>query len=652
MKETLRVLQVEDSESDAALIVRLLKNAGYDVHSQQVEDPEEMRSALERQDWDVVIADHSMARFDAPGALRILHETGRDIPFIVVPGSIGEELAVEMMKSGAHDYVLKDKLARLVPAVERELREARSRCERRQAERDLAESQERLTLAMQATQLGTFDFSPRTGKLIWSEMTNRHFGLPPGAEVSYDTFLCGLHPDDRARVDATVQSLLLPGSDGMYGIEYRTIGIEDRVERRVSAWGRVYFDPHGQAVRFVGVTLDISERKRLEDQLRQAQKLESLGRLAGGVAHDFNNLLTVINGYSELALTELPEHDPARALVGEIHRAGERAASLTRQLLAFSRKQMVHPKPLILNALVTETRKMLERLVGDNVEIVTILDPALGWIVADAGQINQVLVNLVVNARDAMPRGGAITIRTANVEETDSILLSVSDTGTGMDEATRQHIFEPFFTTKGQGQGTGLGLATVHGIVSQFGGSIEVESEPGRGTTFHIVWPRVKGVPEPEADPAEVRRGSASCGAETILVVEDNENVRRLTVDTLKIQGYEVLEAACGEEAMAMVGGHAGTIHLLLSDLVMPRMMGDELVLRVRALRPEIRVMLMSAYAEHVIDTGRLGPDFSFIAKPFSTRELRRKVREQLDAENPQGKACSASELLILRNLS
>lgn len=633
MSETLRVLVVEDSESDAALIVRMLKKAGYDVHSERVEDPGEMRTALDREVWDVIIADHNMARFDAPGALRLLHESGRDIPFIVVSGSIGEELAVRMMKSGAHDYVLKDNLARLVPVVERELREARSRRDRRRAEEDLAESQERLAMAVQATQLGTFDFSPQTGKLIWSEMAKRHFGVPPScSEVSYDTFLAAIHPDDRERVRVAVQSLLLPASGGQYAIEYRTLGIEDRVERRLSSWGRVFFDPNGQAVRFVGVTLDISEHKRLEEQLRQSQKLESLGQLAGGVAHDFNNLLTVINGYSELALMELPENDPVLGLVREIHRAGERAANLTRQLLAFSRKQMVNPKPLILNELVSETRKMLERLVGDNVEIVTVSDPALGWIFADAGQIGQVLVNLVVNARDAMPRGGVITIRTGNADEADSILLSVSDTGTGMDETTRQHIFEPFFTTKGQGHGTGLGLATVHGIVSQFGGTIEVDSEPGRGATFRIALPRVKNALAPEARPVDVRLGGAPGGGETILVVEDNDNVRRLTVDALQMQGYQMLEAACGEEALAIVGRYSGKIHLLLSDVVMPHMMGDELAGRIRAMRPEIVVILMSAYSGHTLDGVRLGPNTSFIAKPFSTRELGRKVRDALDS--------------------
>ena len=630
MSETLRVLQVEDSESDAALIVRLLEKAGYDVRSERVEDPEDMRAALHRHAWDVIIADHSMARFDAPGALRALHEASLDIPFIVVSGSIGADLAVRMMKSGAHDYVLKDDLTRLVPAVERELREARSRRDRGRAEEELAESQERLALAVQATQLGTFDFSPRTGKLVWSEMTRRHFGLPPDAEVSYDVFLRAVHPDDRERVNAVVQSLLSAHSDGQYAAEYRTVGIADRVERRVSSWGRIFYDPMGVPLRFIGVTLDISERKRLEDRLHQAQKLESLGSLAGGVAHDFNNLLTVINGYSELALAELPEDHPVQAILRQIHGAGERAAGLTQQLLAFSRKQMINPKPVVLNELVCETRKMLQRLVGEHVEIVTVSDPALGWIMADPGQVSQVLMNLVVNARDAMPNGGIVTIRTANVDETNSILLAVSDTGTGMDEATRQRIFEPFFTTKGQGRGTGLGLATVHGIVSQFGGSIEVDSELGRGTTFCINLPRVKSVLE--ADPVDARRGAANRGAETILVVEDNESVRRLTVEMLKIQGYRVLEAEAGEEAMAIVSQHSGALHLVLSDIVMPQMMGDELVRRIRAMRPEIRVMLMSGYAEHIIDAAKLDPDFGFIAKPFSRKDLARRVREKLDA--------------------
>jgi two-component system, cell cycle sensor histidine kinase and response regulator CckA len=640
MNETLRVLQVEDSESDAALIARLLQKAGYDVCFRRVEDAHGMRAALEGAVWDVIIADHHMSRFDAPGALRILHETGQDIPFLIVSGSIGEELAVAMMKSGAHDYLNKDNLARLVPAVAREIREVRSRRERLQAERDLRASEERLALAIQATQLGTFDFSPQTGKLIWSELTRRHFGLPPDAEVSYDTFLKGLHPDDRQRADTTIQNLLLPDSDGEYASEYRTIGIEDHATRWVSSWGRVFFDPDGKPVRFVGVTLDTTERKKLEDQFRQAQKLESLGSLAGGVAHDFNNLLTIINGYSDLMLPHLDTGDRFHNYVAEIRKAGGRAVELTQQLLAFSRKQVIEPRPLNLNQLVADSRNMLARLIGEDIELVTLLGQDLDDVFADGGQLHQVLMNLVVNARDAMPEGGRITIETANAEfgrdHTDAkpeahrgeyVLLIVADSGVGMDEETSKRVFEPFFTTKREGVGTGLGLATVYGIVRQCGGWIDFTTKPGEGTTFTIGLPRTVA---PVALDCPPRRSSGLGGAETVLVVEDQDEVRGIVVMALKTRGYQLLEARNGAEALSIAENHVGPIHLLLTDVVMPGMNGKELADRLRRLRSNIRVLFMSGYSDNVIVNRTASDDVDYIAKPFTPQPLADKVRALL----------------------
>ncbi len=639
MKETLRLLQVEDSVSDAALIVRLLEKGGYDVRYERVEDAGEMRAALEREAWDVILADHQMTQFDAPGALRILHEVGQDIPFIIVSGSIGEELAVAMMKSGAHDYVNKDNLSRLVPAVAREIREARTRRERSRAERELRDSQERLALAIEATQLGTFDFSPRTGMLICSGLARRHFGLQPDAEVSYDIFLRGLHPDDRERTDAIIQDLLRPGSNGHYATEYRTIGIEDRVTRWISSWGRVFFDPQGRPARFVGVTLDVTEHRKLEDQFRQAQKLESIGRLAGGVAHDFNNLLTVINGYSDIMLGQLEEENPLHLYAGEIRKAGERASELTRQLLAFSRKQVIELKALNLNQLVSGSRDMIARLIGEDVELVTRLEPDLGNVFADGGQLHQVLMNLVVNARDAMPEGGRLTIQTANAESGrdlpdarvgDYVLLVVADTGVGMDEDTRKRVFEPFFTTKREGVGTGLGLATVYGIVEQCGGWIELTTAPGKGARFTIGLPRTAASSSHDDPPEEL---DAVGGAETVLVVEDQDEVRRLAMMVLKTHGYRLLEAGNGGEALVIARRHTGPIHLMLTDVVMPGINGKELADRLRPLRSDMRVLFMSGYSDNVIANGGvLGGDVDYIAKPFTAQGLVSKVRAILSA--------------------
>jgi hypothetical protein len=620
MNEKLRMLLVEDSESDAALIVRLLEKSGYDVHSERVENPGEMQAALGRHAWDVIIADHQMGPFNAPHALRLARETGQDIPFIIVSGGIGEELAVTLMKSGAHDYVNKDNLARLVPAVTREIREARSRRERAQAE-------ERLALAIQATQLGTFDFSPQTGTLIWSELTRRHFGLSAGAQVSYDTFLQGLHPDDRERVNALVQNLWKPASDGHYAVEYRTIGIEDGVTRWVSSWGRAFFDPQGRPSRFVGVTRDITDRKKLEEQFRQSQKLESIGRLAGGVAHDFNNLLTVINGYSDYLLERLDARDPFHAAVSEINKAGARAAELTRQLLAFSRKQVFDPKPLSLNKLVAESRNMLARLIGEDIELVTNLTPDLAHVLADAGQIHQVLMNLVVNARDAMHEGGRLTIETRNNGE--YALLIVADTGIGMDEETRKRLFEPFFTTKREGVGTGLGLATVYGIVKQCGGWIDLITAPGQGARFTIGLPRTDaGV---SATHGASQRGPQPA-SETVLLVEDQDEVRNLAATLLRSKGYRILEARNGTQALLIAEHHTGPIHLMLTDVVMPGINGKELADQVQPLRPDMRVLFMSGYADNVIaNRGALGAGMDYIDKPFTPEQLAGKVRALLD---------------------
>ncbi len=516
--------------------------------------------------------------------------------------------------------------------------------DRKRVEEELAKSQERLALAIQATQLGTFDFSPKTGTLIWSELTRRHFGLPSCAEVSYDVFLRGIHPDDHERVHATVQSLLLPASGGQYATEYRTIGIEDGLERFVSSWGRVFFDPEGQPVRFVGVTLDISERKRLEDQYRQAQKLESVGRLAGGVAHDFNNLLTVINGYSDMVLGDLPAGDPMHDSVTEIRIAGERAAALSRQLLVLSRKQVVQPKDVNLNDVIVEVERMLGRVIGEDIRLECVLNPCLGSVMADPGQLHQVLMNLAINARDAMPAGGTLRIETRNIDIDDRfaeqhaymkpggyVQLQVSDTGSGMTKAVMSHLFEPFFTTKKAGVGTGLGLATVYGIVKQSGGSILVDSEFGKGARFTIFLPRIDAGIKVGYEPAPSPLG----GTETILVVEDQQQLRKMVARVLRGFGYTVLEAADPEDAMVQSEGYAGRIHLLLTDVVMPGMAGPELAGRMKPSRPAMEVVFMSGYSEGTrLDEQVLQSSGGYLAKPFSPEELASKVREALGPQS------------------
>jgi signal transduction histidine kinase len=387
--------------------------------------------------------------------------------------------------------------------------------------------------------------------------------------------------------------------------------------------------------------------RRSEEQLRQAQKMEAIGQLAGGVAHDFNNLLTIIRGYSDLLLNGiLGEKDSARDAVEEIRKAAERAASLTRQLLAFSRRQVLAPRVFVLNSVLQDMDKMLRRLIGEDIQLTFTLAKDLGAVKVDPGQIEQVLLNLVVNARDAMPRGGRLTIETANVQLDDNyagthpdvtpgpyVMMAVTDSGCGMDAATQARIFEPFFTTKGPDKGTGLGLATVYGIVKQSGGSIYVYSEVGRGTCFKVYLPRHEGAPVAEqvSAPAPTAKVS-SHGKETLLIVEDDNSVRALTRTVLRSYSYDVIEAIDADDALKWVSEHAQPIHLLVTDLVMPGMSGRELAERVTELRPGLKVLYVSGYTDDaVVRHGLLQQEVAFLQKPFTPKTLASKVREVLD---------------------
>lgn len=417
---------------------------------------------------------------------------------------------------------------------------------------------------------------------------------------------------------------------------------------------------HMHRVRYQGknailvVPHDCTRRKQLEEQLRQAQKMEAVGMLAGGIAHDFNNLLTIINGYSQLLLATLPEGDANRSAVEQVMKAGERAAELTRQLLTFSRRQVLRPKVLDLNTVVTGMGTMLRRLIGENIELHIVAGPDLGRVHADPGQIEQVVMNLAVNARDAMPQGGSLIVETANTEldlaysgahvavkPGPYVMLAVTDTGTGMDPETRSHLFEPFFTTKGQGKGTGLGLSTVYGIIKQSGGNVGVYSEPGQGTCVKCYLPRVD---QPMALDPEKSLETAKPGSETILVVEDEEAVRRLISETLQRNGYRVLVAGSGREALAVTGSHPNPIQLVITDMVMPHMSGREVAAKLKAQRPDIQILFISGYTDQAIaQNGGLDSGADFLQKPFTPATLMRKVREILDASGNSQKQGSVA---------
>jgi two-component system cell cycle sensor histidine kinase/response regulator CckA len=453
-----------------------------------------------------------------------------------------------------------------------------------------------------------------------------------------------MHPEDMATTKSAFQKLLdRPDQTVNIQVRYRH---KDGSWRWLEALGKNLLQE--PSVRALVVNYrDITERKSLQEQFYQSQKMEAVGRLAGGVAHDFNNLLTAIIGYSDIALEQLPLQSETRHAIQEIKKSGERAALLTRQLLAFSRQQVLSPQLLDLNQVVLEVSHLLRRLIGEDIELVTVPRLPLGRVKADPTQLEQVLMNLAVNARDAMPQGGRLTIEVSNTQVEDNllsetvkvrpgpyILLTVSDTGCGMDAETRARAFDPFFTTKEKGKGTGLGLATVYGIVKQSGGYIWVYSEAGQGTTFKIYLPQVDAVPEPARPPEAL--STPRHGTETVLLVEDNPSVRQLTTKLLKAKGYRVLEANNGNEALHLAEQHSGMVDLLLTDLVMPHLNGRELAKQLTSRHPEIRVLFMSGYSGAPPgDATSLDPYTAFIQKPFNADQLARRVREVLDNVPP-----------------
>jgi two-component system, cell cycle sensor histidine kinase and response regulator CckA len=898
MYKTLRILNVEDSEQDAALIKRHLAQAGYEVISKRVDTHPAMEAALREGQWDLILSDYAMPNFSALDALAVLEASGLDIPTIIISGTVGEELAVQAMLAGAHDYLMKDNLVRLGASIERELQVADSRRARRQAEEALraSEAEMRALLASMKDVIIEFDdqgrhlkiaptktphlYKPaaeRIGKtiheifpkdkadlflaqirqaldsgrthrveyslsindkeywydgsvspmtensVIWvaRDITERKqaeeerarltieiesqrerldslvssvpgivweaWGHPDAAMQRIDFvsdyvetmlgysveewlatpnfWLTIVHPDDRdyAAQEAAanfascksstmefrwivkdgraiwVESnyVVISDSDGHpAGLRGVTIDITERkraeedlreseeryrdlvenahdiiyshdlqgnytsinkagevitgytveevlklnlaetvapeflqpvremLKRKLKGESATAYEieivakdgrripvevntklvyQNGAPVAVQGIARDVTERKQLENQLQQSQKMEAIGRLAGGVAHDFNNLLTAINGYSSLALKRLDDDSSIKPYLEEVRKAGERAANLTRQLLAFGRKQILQPLALDLNDVVSDMNKMLRRLIGEDIALTAKLAPNLKRIKADPGQIEQVLVNLVVNARDAMPQGGKLTIETANckldqqyalrhvgVHPGNYVMLAVSDTGVGMDEATRARIFEPFFTTKEKGKGTGLGLSTVYGIVQQSGGSIWVYSELNRGTSFKVYLPELEAAIESHQDKPE--ENEAPGGSETILLVEDEETVRGLAQKILEQVGYNVLSAAGGEEAVRLCNDQERRIDLLLTDVVMPEASGKEVAEHLNQLVPGIKVLFMSGYTdEAIVHHGVLDSNVEFIQKPFTPSALSKKVREVLD---------------------
>ncbi len=739
-----------------------LEAEGFRCRITRVATEEEFRAELTRGQIDVILADCSLPGFDGMAALRIAESMVPDIPFILLSGSLAEELAVALLKNGATDYLWKDRLSRLGPSVTRAIREAEQARAQKAAQAALQDSQERLSLALRASGIGVWSMDPVSERFDCDERMSELIGVAPDdLPLDRESFLARVHEEDRDAVELFIRDAQERVSD--FQFEYRVAASDDAI-RHISTRGR-FLSVDGTSLRAIGACWDVTSEKQEEQQrrllstvlesavnaimitdaegritwvnaafaeltgyaldevrgenprilnsgkhddkfyremwetisqgntwhgqlvnrrkdgalyteettimpvrgdygeivsfvcmkrditlavdltrqLQQAQRLEAVGRLAGGVAHDFNNMLTIISGNAGLALAEVADETPVAMSLKEILEAAKRAAGLTRQLLAFSRKQVLKPKVIDLNTLVVGTEKMLRRLIGEDIELASRLDPALGAIEADPGQLEQILMNLAVNARDAMPRGGELTFETENAEIHQTyagiggvpvhsgkyVKLTVTDTGEGMDEETQARIFEPFFTTKEQGKGTGLGLSTVYGIVKQSGGFIWSRSEPGKGTSFEVFFPQTDTTPE---DPWTENAPALASGVETVLLVEDDVQVLKLARSILERSSYNVLAAASGAEALGIAREYPKEIHLLVTDVVMPGMSGRQLSDSLHGIRPETPVLYTSGYTDDaIVHHGVLDAGVNLLEKPYTQNELLVAVRSALN---------------------
>ena len=636
-RRALRLLIAEDSPADAELNVAMLKRAGYSLSYDLADSPSVFEQRLAQNQYNLILSDHNMGNWIGTDALDILRQSGKDVPFIVVTATLGDEAAVEYVKSGATDYVLKHRLQRLPIAVGRALREKAHR-------EETARLQEEVLCAKRDWEL-TFDSVPDLVLILDPEgivqRANRVVADTVGLDFSqivgrhcYEV----VHGMSEACQDCPHHRSLESGQTERGDLE------EPRLGKVFDAFCTPLRHPDGTVQGSVVALRDITERKQLEKQLFQTQRLEAIGRLAGGIAHDFNNILGIVTGYSDLVLERLEPESPLRSKIEQIRKAGERGIALTRQLLAFGRQQVLEPMVLNLNDWVSDTMNMLEQSLGEDIEIATVLNPELGAVKADPAQMEQIIMNLAINARDAMPTGGKLTIETANAELDEKyaqqrhvvaqpgpyVMLAVSDTGIGMDADLLSRIFEPFFTTKDKFKGTGLGLSTVYGIVKQSGGYVWVYSELNKGTTFKIYLPRVDQAAE------EVRARAARAvppqGTETILVLEDEASLRELVCEWLQGIGYTVLEAKSGADALAIAGKYNESIHLLLTDVVMPGMSGREAAERLASLCPKMNVLYISGYTDDaIVHHGILNPGVAFLQKPFTREALAQKVRGLLD---------------------
>ncbi|MFZ5515031.1 MAG: response regulator [Candidatus Zhuqueibacterota bacterium] len=640
MGTCLNILHLEDDPIDTEIVQEALKAENPFCEILRVDTRDDFVAALEARTFDLILADYSLPMFDGLSALSYVKEHYPEIPFILISGTLGEELAIDSLKLGATDYVIKQRLSRLVPSVKRALKEVDDRNERRRTEAQLARLASVVEQASESIVIVDLN-----GDI---EYVNPNFERLTGYTAAE---VLGKNPKilkSGAQPESYYRDLWQTISSGKtwFGIfqNKRKDGVlffEDAVIFPIK-------NQQGVIINYAAVKRDITSEKLLEEQLLQSQKLEAIGQLAGGIAHDFNNILTAIMGYSEVALMNLNSNDQVYWDVKAIIKAGQKASNLTRQLLTFSRKQIIQPKIIDINRLITDLEKLLYRLISEDIKLKMALSDKIGRIHADPGQIEQVLINLVVNARDAVNHPSIavtrrnITIETRDVMVDDAsllthtdmapgryLLLSVSDTGIGMIDEIKRKIFEPFFTTKKISQGTGLGLSTVYGIVKQNNATILVDSQVDRGSTFTIYWPCAESA-EPLYDTPEEETPLVG-GNERILFVEDDDRVRAFSVKALKSLGYEVIPARDGADALRIVRRKKITFDLLITDVVMPEMGGIELAEKLSADRDGFKVLFTSGYLDRdYTDHDILKEEINFIQKPYRIHSMAKKIREVL----------------------
>ncbi len=635
MSKELRILMLEDASTDAELVERELRKAGIAFSLKRVETRDAFQKGLNDFSPDIILADYKLPSFDGLSALDIVRGQDSDMPFILVSGSIGEEMAAEALKIGATDFVLKQKISRLTPVIQRALREVEERTKRRKAE-------ELIKSVFETIKEGLVVIDPEyrivSANKAYCEQVKRLLNDIIGKNC-YKVAHRLEKPCFESGIECPVKYTLETGD------VFTTVHNHNKKEKNpisLEIKSCPMKDSAGKTISVIETINDITERVSLENQFRHAQKLRGIGQLAGGIAHDFNNILTAIIGYGNLLLTRLAGDEQSSRYLEDILAASERAAQLTQGLLAFSRKQIINPRPVNINEIVRSIERLLSRIIGEDIELKTMLSPKDVIVMVDTGQMEQVIMNLCTNARDAMIDGGILSIETEIVEmdseyikrygygkEGKYVQLSVSDSGIGMDEKTKERVFEPFFTTKEVGKGTGLGLAMVYGIVKQHEGYINIYSEPERGTTFKIYLPLIK---------AEIKVGKPvglappSGGIETILVAEDDPSLRMLMKEVLEKFGYTVIEAADGEDAIRKFEENKDKIHLCILDVIMPKKNGKQVYDEIMKLKPDAKVIFSSGYTANIIQKkGILEEGINFILKPVSPQELLRKVREALN---------------------